>query len=138
MHSTYPTTYVEYHDFSGVGADVSNATACAQTDSVSQFILASETVEMSFVMQWMPASTAKYASPGPATSIPPEILSYLDSIPAVTSQLGGQPIKSWLPANVPPECTIPLRDQPGECQSGCVTGLPTATSTYNAGIDETT
>lgn len=128
-NSTYPTTYVEYHDFAGVGT---NATTCAQTANISQFNLASATVEMSFVMALNVSATSNGAErpqSGPVTSMPQQILGYLDTIPAVTSQLGGHSAASCLFAYGLPHCDKPSTYTNG-CSSYCGTGVPTSTGEF--------
>nr|POE87306.1 hypothetical protein CFP56_29895 [Quercus suber] len=100
---TYPTTYLGYDDFIAAGPNTASqngdgavSNTCAQASQTSQLILPSTLAPSSLVVPWTSSSL-------PSSSLPPQILSYLDQIPVVTSQLGNYPLESCLPL---PSCTI--------------------------------
>lgn len=138
--SSWPTTYVEYYDFLGIGPvttstsqsqDLSSPSTCADLADIHQFILPTDTVESSFVVA-LPTPGGN-ASVGLPSTIPSSVLNYLTSFPSVTAQLGGIPIGSCSPISTtcwsaqPTSCPVSCTPYPGPSPATEVTSVFTTT-----------
>nr|POE87309.1 hypothetical protein CFP56_29898 [Quercus suber] len=105
--STYPTTYLEYHGFVAAGPSTASqngsavmSETCAQASQTHYLTFPSTLAQSSLVVPWTSLTPLPH-------SLPSQILSYLDQLPLVTSQLGNNPIESCLPL---PSCTVASTD----------------------------
>lgn len=84
---TYPTTYLEYVGLEGVAAHGSQT--CAQQDAVSALSLPAPQDDASFIY---PATAQQ-----PNGQLPLQLLEYIQTLPAVSSQFSGAPLTACAP-----------------------------------------
>ncbi|KAI7083470.1 hypothetical protein KC356_g7549 [Hortaea werneckii] len=115
---TYPTSYVQYLAFAGAPAINTDEKACAEQTDATNVQLPSTTDAVEFIFPLGNASSG--------TSLPGELLDYLDSLPTVLDQFKGAPITACAPL-------LPSTYTPSPVYS-TVQAEPTARTELDAGF----